>query len=66
MKEARETAEYNERMNEQQKRFVKNPQGEGEGEEEEEQPDLKRESEMLPTLDPVDPTKGINLNNNAT
>ena len=63
MKEARETAAYNERMNEQQKRFVKNPQGEGE--EEEEQPDLKRESEMLPTLDPVDPTKGINLNKNA-
>ena len=63
MKEARETAEYNERMTEQQKRFVKNPQGEGE--EEEEQPDLKRESEMLPPLEPVDPTKGINLNNNA-
>ena len=63
MKEARETAEYNERMTEQQKRFVKNPDGEGAGGEE--QPDLKRESEMLPTLDPVDPTKGINLNKNA-
>ena len=63
MKEAKETAAYNERMKELQKRFVKNPQGEGE--EEEEQPDLKRESEMLPTLEPVDPTKGINLNNNA-
>ena len=63
MKEAKETAAYNERMTELQKRFVKDPEDGGAGGGA--QPDLKRESEMLPPLEPVDPTKGINLNNNA-